>query len=186
MNAVASARIPLVDLGAQYDIIREEILPAVEAVMRRSAFIHGPYVAAFEREMAAFCDARHCIGAANGTEAIFVALKALGVKPGDEVITAANTFTATAEAIESTGGRPVLVDVDPADHLIDPAAVEAAVTSRTAGIVPVHLFGQPARMPGASEHRRAARAVHRRGRGAGARGLGGRAAGRDVRTGGDV
>jgi dTDP-4-amino-4,6-dideoxygalactose transaminase len=136
-----------VDLGAQYETIREEILPAVEAVMRRSAFIHGPFVAAFEREMAAFCRARHCIGAANGTEAIFVALKALGVKPGDEVITAANTFTATAEAIEWTGARPVLADVDPADHLIDPAAVEAAVTSRTVGIVPVHLFGQPARMP---------------------------------------
>jgi dTDP-4-amino-4,6-dideoxygalactose transaminase len=115
--------------------------------MRRSAFIHGPYVAAFEREMAAYCRAEHCIGSANGTEAIFVALKALGVQPCDEVITAANTFTATAEAIEWTGGRPVLVDVDPADHLIDPAAVEAAVTSRTVGIVPVHLFGQPARMP---------------------------------------
>ena len=79
----------------------------------RSAFIHGPYVEAFEREMAAFCGAQRCIGAANGTEAIFVALKALGVKPGDEVITAANTFTATAEAIEWTGARPVLADVDP-------------------------------------------------------------------------
>jgi dTDP-4-amino-4,6-dideoxygalactose transaminase len=147
MPAVARTRIPLVDLGAQYATIRDEILPAVEAVMRQSAFIHGPYVAAFEREMATYSGAQHCIGAANGTEAIFVALKALGVKPGDEVITAANTFTATAEAIEWTGGRPVLVDVDPADHLIDPAAVEAAVTSRTVGIVPVHLFGQPARMP---------------------------------------
>jgi dTDP-4-amino-4,6-dideoxygalactose transaminase len=147
MSSATGSRIPLVDLGAQYETIRDEILPAVEGVMRRSAFIHGPYVAAFEGEMAAFCHARHCIGSANGTEAIFVALKALGVQPGDEVITAANTFTATAEAIEWTGARPVLVDVDPADHLIDPSAVEAAVTSRTVGIVPVHLFGQPARMP---------------------------------------
>jgi dTDP-4-amino-4,6-dideoxygalactose transaminase len=147
MTSATGSRIPLVDLGAQYETIRDEILPAVEGVMRRSAFIHGPYVAAFEREMAAFCRAQHCIGSANGTEAIFVALKALGVKPGDEVITAANTFTATAEAIAWTGARPVLVDVDPADHLIAPAAVEAAVTSRTVGIVPVHLFGQPARMP---------------------------------------
>lgn len=147
MNVATGSRIPLVDLGAQYETIRAEILPAVEDVMRRSAFIHGPFVAAFERELAGFCNAAHCIGSANGTEAIFVALKALGVKPGDEVITAANTFTATAEAIEWTGARPVLVDVDPADHLIDPAAVEAAVTSRTVGIVPVHLFGQPARMP---------------------------------------
>src|SRR5215213_860681 len=147
MHVATDTRISLVDLGAQYETIRDEIVPAVEAVMRQSAFIHGPYVAAFEREMAAFCQAQHCIGAANGTEAIFVALKALGVRPGDEVITAANTFTATAEAIEWCGGRPVLADVDPDDHLIDPAAVEAAVTSRTLGIVPVHLFGQPARMP---------------------------------------
>ena len=147
MSVAASVRIPLVDLGAQYRTIREEIMPAIEAVIGSSAFIHGPFVAAFEREMAAFAHARHCVGSANGTEAIFVALKALGVKPGDEVITVANTFTATAEAIEWTGARPVLVDVDPADHLIDPAAVAAAVTSRTVGIVPVHLFGQPARMP---------------------------------------
>lgn len=147
MSVAGSARIPLVDLGAQYRTIREEIMPAIEAVIGSSAFIHGPFVAAFEREMAAFAHARHCVGSANGTEAIFVALKALGVKPGDEVITVANTFTATAEAIEWTGARPVLVDVDPADHLIDPAAVAAAVTSRTVGIVPVHLFGQPARMP---------------------------------------
>jgi len=147
MSVAGSVRIPLVDLGAQYRTIREEIMPAIEAVIGSSAFIHGPFVAAFEREMAAFAHARHCVGPANGTEAIFVALKALGVKPGDEVITVANTFTATAEAIEWTGARPVLVDVDPADHLIDPAAVNATVTSRTVGIVPVHLFGQPARMP---------------------------------------
>jgi dTDP-4-amino-4,6-dideoxygalactose transaminase len=146
MTAATGSRIPLVDLGAQYQRIREEILPALEAVMERSAYIHGPFVAAFETEMAAFAGAQHCIGSANGTEAIFVALKALGVKPGDEVITVTNTFTATAEAIEWTGARPRLVEIDPRDHLIDPAAVEAAVTARTVGIVPVHLFGQPARM----------------------------------------
>jgi dTDP-4-amino-4,6-dideoxygalactose transaminase len=147
MSVAGSARIPLVDLGAQYQTIRDEVLPAIEEVIRRSAFIHGPYVAAFEREMAVFAHSSHCVGSANGTEAIFVALKALGVKPGDDVITVANTFTATAEAIEWTGARPRLVDADPHDHLIDPAAVEAAITSRTVGIVPVHLFGQPARMP---------------------------------------
>lgn len=146
MTAAASSRIPLVDLGAQYQTIRAEIAEALEAVMSRSAFIQGPFVAAFEREFAAFARAPHCVGAANGTEAIFVVLKALGVKPGDEVITVANTFTATAEAIEWTGARPRLVDVDPHDHLIDPAAAAAAVTARTVGIVPVHLFGQPARM----------------------------------------
>ena len=147
MSVAGSARIPLVDLSAQYQTIRDDVMSEIEDVIQRSAFIHGPYVAAFEREMAAFARASHCVGSANGTEAIFVALKALGVKPGDEVITVANTFTATAEAIKWTGARPRLVDADPHDHLIDPAAVEAAVTTRTVGIVPVHLFGQPARMP---------------------------------------
>lgn len=147
MSVANRTRIPLVDLGAQFQSIRAEIMPAIEGVIAQSAFIHGPYVAAFEREMAAFAHANHCVGSANGTEAIFVALKALGVGPGDEVITVANTFTATAEAIEWTGARPRLVDADPDDHLIDPAAVAAAVSARTVGIVPVHLFGQPARMP---------------------------------------
>jgi dTDP-4-amino-4,6-dideoxygalactose transaminase len=146
MSVAVRSRIPLVDLRAQYQAIRGEVMSAIEEVIDRSAFIHGPFVAAFEREMAAFVGARHCIGAANGTAAIFVALKALGVNPGDEVITVANTFTATAEAIEWTGGRTRLVDVDADTHLIDPAAVAAAVTSRTVGVVPVHLFGQPARM----------------------------------------
>jgi len=146
MTVATGLRIPLVDLGAQYQSIRNEVMPAIEAVISRSAFIHGPFVTAFEQEMAEFTGAPHCVGAANGTEAIFVALKALGVKPGDEVITVANTFTATAEAIEWTGARPRLVEIDPRDHLIDPAAVAAAVNSRTVGIVPVHLFGQPARM----------------------------------------
>src|SRR5688572_28947975 len=106
MSVAGSARIPLVDLGAQYQTIRAEVLPAIEAVIGRSAFNHGPFVAAFEQEMVAFARARHCVGSANGTEAIFVALKALGAKPGDEVITVANTFTATAEAIKWTGARP--------------------------------------------------------------------------------
>lgn len=146
MAVATGSRIPLVDLGAQFAAIRHEVLPAVEAVMARSAFIHGPYVDAFEREYAAFTHRAHAIGSANGTEAIFVTLKALGVRPGDEVITVANTFTATAEAIEWTGATPRLVEIDPADHLIDPLAVAAAVGPRTVGIVPVHLFGQPARM----------------------------------------
>ncbi|MGE3908218.1 MAG: DegT/DnrJ/EryC1/StrS family aminotransferase [Chloroflexota bacterium] len=155
MSVAAGSRIPLVDLGAQYQTIRSEVMAAIEAVVGRSAFIHGPFVTAFEAEFARFTGAEHCIGSANGTEAIFVALKALGVKPGDEVITVANTFTATAEAIEWTGARPRLVEIDPRDHLMDPAAVAAAVNTRTVGIVPVHLFGQPARM--AELHQIAAR-----------------------------
>jgi dTDP-4-amino-4,6-dideoxygalactose transaminase len=145
-HVAVGSRIPLVDLGAQFETIRDEVLAATEAVMRRSAFIQGPFVAAFEREYAEFTGSPHCIGVSSGTDAIFLALKALGAKRGDEVITVANTFTATAEAIENTGARTVLVDVDPRDHLIDPAAIEAAITSRTVGIVPVHLFGQSCRM----------------------------------------
>jgi dTDP-4-amino-4,6-dideoxygalactose transaminase len=130
MSVAVGSRIPLVDLGAQFESLRDELLAASEAVMRKSAFTGAP----------------RCVGISSGTDAIFLALKALGAKAGDEVITVANTFTATAEAIEHTGARPILVDIDPADHLIDPAAIEAAITARTVGIVPVHLYGQPCRM----------------------------------------
>jgi dTDP-4-amino-4,6-dideoxygalactose transaminase len=104
--------------------------------------VGGPHVAAFERAYASFCGVGHCVGVANGTDAIEVALRALGVGPGAEVITAANTFIATVEAIVRTGATPVLVDVDDDCLLMDPQAVAAAVTSRTAAIIPVHLYGQ--------------------------------------------
>ena len=183
MSVAGSARIPLVDLGAQYQTIRAEVMAAIEAVIERSAFIHGPFVAAFEREMAEFARASHCIGSANGTEAIFVALKALGAGPGDEIITVANTFTATAEAIEWTGARPVLVDVDPSDHLIDPVGRrrgDDGAHGRDRAGPPVRA-GRPD--AGAQGHRRPARPVHRRGRGAGARRLRGGPAGRDAQPG---
>jgi len=114
--------------------------------MRRSAFIGGPEVEAFEREFAAFCGSRYCVGLNSGTDALRFALMAIGIRPGDEVLTVANTFIATTEAISQAGGTPVFVDVDPATGNLDPAHLCAALTPRARAIVPVHLYGQPADM----------------------------------------
>jgi dTDP-4-amino-4,6-dideoxygalactose transaminase len=137
--------IPLVDLRAQHAAVAEEVAKGWQQVLARCAFIDGPQVAAFESEYAAFVGTRHCVGVANGTDAIEVALRALGVGPGDECILPANTFIATAEAVCRVGGVPVLVDcADDGTYLMDVAAVEAAVTPRTRAIIPVHLYGQAA------------------------------------------
>lgn len=134
--------VPFLDLASQ----QAEVVDAIEAdlasVFRQAGFIGGPQVTAFEREYADFVGAAHCVGVANGTDAIEVSLRALGVGSGAEVVTAANTFVATVEAIVRAGARPILVDVDEDTLLIDPGAVAAAVTPRTAAIVPVHLYGQ--------------------------------------------
>ncbi|HEV3052827.1 MAG TPA: DegT/DnrJ/EryC1/StrS family aminotransferase [Longimicrobium sp.] len=139
-------RIPLVELAGQYQMLRDEILPAMDGVMSRAQFILGDDVARFEEEFAAFCGARHCVGVASGLDALQLALRAVGVGPGDEVITAANTFIASALAITHAGATPVLVDVRTDDFNLDPQAVERAITPRTKAILPVHLYGQPARM----------------------------------------
>jgi dTDP-4-amino-4,6-dideoxygalactose transaminase len=139
-------RIPLVELAGQYQMLRDEILPAMDGVMSRAQFILGDDVARFEEEFAAFCGARHCVGVASGLDALQLALRAVGVGPGDEVITAANTFIASALAITHAGATPVLVDVREDDFNLDPHAVERAITLRTKAILPVHLYGQPARM----------------------------------------
>lgn len=139
-------RIPLVELAGQYRTLRDEILPAMDAVMSQAQFILGDDVARFEEEFAAFCGARHCVGVASGLDALQLALRAVGVGPGDEVITAANTFIASALAITHAGATPVLADVRKDDFNLDPAAVERAITPRTKAILPVHLYGQPARM----------------------------------------
>jgi dTDP-4-amino-4,6-dideoxygalactose transaminase len=139
-------RIPLVELAGQYQMLRDEILPAMDGVMSRAQFILGDDVARFEEEFAAFCGARHCVGVASGLDALQLALRAVGVGPGDEVITAANTFIASALAITHAGATPVLVDVREDDFNLDPQAVERAITPRTKAILPVHLYGQPARM----------------------------------------
>ncbi|WP_418606702.1 DegT/DnrJ/EryC1/StrS family aminotransferase [Georgenia sp. SUBG003] len=137
-------RVPLVDLKAQHEEIAEEVGAAVADVFRSAAFVGGPAVAAFEQEYANFTGAGHCVGVANGTDALELALRAVGVAAGGEVILPANTFIATAEAVSRIGAIPVFVDVDEEHLLIDPDAAEAAVTPRTQAIVPVHLFGQTA------------------------------------------
>lgn len=139
-------RIPLVELAGQYRTLRDEILPAMDEVMSQAQFILGDDVARFEEEFPAFCGARHCVGVASGLDALMLALRAVGVGPGDEVITAANTFIASALAITHAGATPVLADVRKDDFNLDPQAVERAITPRTKAILPVHLYGQPARM----------------------------------------
>ncbi|MET0933493.1 MAG: DegT/DnrJ/EryC1/StrS family aminotransferase [Mycetocola sp.] len=137
-------RIPLVDLAAQQAEVDDEIQAGLKAVFASTAFIGGPDVAEFEQAYARLVGARHCVGVANGTDALELALRASGVTPGGEVILPANTFIATAEAVSRIGARPVLVDVDPVHLLIDPAQVRSAVTEHTQAIVPVNLFGQVA------------------------------------------
>ena len=137
--------IPLVDLGAQHAAVADEIADGWREVLARTSFIAGPQVAEFESDYAASIGTRHCVGVANGTDAIEIALRALGVGSGDECILPANTFIATVEAVSRAGAEPVLVDcADDGTYLIDADAVEAAVTPRTRAIIPVHLYGQAA------------------------------------------
>jgi len=133
--------IPFVNLKAQYQRIKPEVLAAMGEVLDTSAFIQGEFAARFEREFVAAQGAAHGIGCSNGTAAIALALEALGIGAGMEVITVPNTFIATVEAIFQVGARPVFVDVDPLTQEIDPALIEAAITPRTRAIMPVHLFG---------------------------------------------
>jgi dTDP-4-amino-4,6-dideoxygalactose transaminase len=138
--------IPFVDLKAQYASVREEVNIAIQGVLDSCQFTLGSEVAAFEREFAAYCQVEQGIGVNTGTSALHLALLAAGVGPGDEVITVPFTFVATVAAIHYTGARPVFVDIDPHSFTMDPAAVEAAISSRTKAIIPVHLYGQPADM----------------------------------------
>jgi dTDP-4-amino-4,6-dideoxygalactose transaminase len=131
---------------AQYRAHEGEIRAAVTRVLEGGNYILGPEVASFERAFADYCGARHAIGVANGTDALRLALAALDIGAGDEVITVSHTAVATAAAILATGATPVLVDIDPVHYSIDPAPIEAAITPRTKAIVPVHLYGQPADM----------------------------------------
>lgn len=138
------AAVPLVDLAAQQRDVHDEVMSDLADVFLSASFIGGAPVTEFEAAYASFLGARHCVGVANGTDALELALRASGVGPGDEVILPANTFIATAEATSRLGAVPVPVDVDPVYLLIDPEAVAAAITPRTRAIVPVHLFGQTA------------------------------------------
>jgi len=140
------AGVPLLDLKAQYDSIRGEIREALDRVMDAQQFILGPEVEAFEQEIAEYCGCRHAIGVSSGTDALLVTLMALGVRAGDEVITPAYSFFATAGTIARLGAKPVFVDIDPATFNIDPALIASKITSKTKAILPVHLFGQMAEM----------------------------------------
>jgi dTDP-4-amino-4,6-dideoxygalactose transaminase len=134
--------IPLVDLKAAHAEVAEEITIGFKRVIAETAFIGGEEVTAFEREYAAFAGVDQCVGVANGTDALELALRAVGVGPGDEVILPANTFVATAEAVARAGARPVLVDIDPGSYLMSVDAATSSVGAGTKAIVPVHLFGQ--------------------------------------------
>ena len=136
--------IPFLELGASYRELKPEIDAAVSGVLESGWYILGPEVEAFEAEWAAYCDAKHAVGLANGLDALTLALRALAIGPGDEVIVPSNTYIATWLAVSGVGATPVPVEPDQATHNIDPARIEAAITSRTRALLPVHLYGQPA------------------------------------------
>src|SRR6266540_2284413 len=138
--------VPLLDLRAQFQTIRGEVMAAVERVFECQHFILGPEVEAFEIAAAEYCRVKHAIGCGSGSDALLLALTALGVGPGDEVVTASFSFFATAGSITRLGARPVFVDVSPDDFNIDPDLIERAITPRAQAILPVHLFGQCAEM----------------------------------------
>ena len=143
---MSNAKIPFVDLQSQYQSIKADVDTAIAAVLTRGDFILGGDVTKFEEEFAAFCGVAHCLGVANGTDALKLALEACGIGPGDEVITTSHTYIATALAISQCGARPVLVDCEPDYMLIDVSKIEAAITPKTKAILPVHLYGQAADM----------------------------------------
>ena len=138
--------VPFLDLKIQNQTLKSEILPLWEEVLDSASFIGGEHVSAFEDEFASACSVKHCIAVNSGTDALRFIFLALGLAPGDEVITVPNTFIATTEAITQAGGKIIFVDIDPDTYNMDSSKLESAITPRTKGIVPVHLYGQPADM----------------------------------------
>jgi dTDP-4-amino-4,6-dideoxygalactose transaminase len=139
-------KVPFLDLKAQYESVQNEIAVALQQVLDNTAFAGGPFVEKFEKDFACFCECEFAIGVGSGTTALWMALSGLGIGHGDEVITAPNTFIATAEAISFSGAKPVFVDIDEQTYTIDPEQLEKAITPRTKAIIPVHLYGQTADM----------------------------------------
>ena len=136
--------VPFLNLNLQHQPLRTQFDAAIGAVIDSGAFAGGPFVASFEEDFAAYCGSRYAVGLGSGTEALWLTLLALGIGPGDEVITVAHTFMATAEAISFTGAKPVFVDIDEQTYTMDPALLKRAITPRTKAIIPVHIFGQTA------------------------------------------
>jgi dTDP-4-amino-4,6-dideoxygalactose transaminase len=139
-------RVPLLDLKAQYAAIKDEVIWAVTDVCESQLFCLGPVVAEFEEKIAAYCESKYAIGVSSGSDALLISLMALGIKPGDEVITTPFTFFATAGSVARLGAKPVFVDVYPDSYNIDPSCIKGKVTEKTRAIIPVHLFGQVAQM----------------------------------------
>ncbi len=146
MNPPAKLHVPMNDLKAQYETLRDEIAAAMSEVIDGCSFILGPQVERFEKAFAAYCGVAHCVGTSNGTDALKLALLALGIGPGDEVITTPHTFAATAEAVVEVGATPVFADVDPATMNLAAGQVARRMTPRTRAVIPVHLYGQMAAM----------------------------------------
>ncbi|QIM53988.1 DegT/DnrJ/EryC1/StrS family aminotransferase [Hydrogenophaga crocea] len=138
--------VPFADLHSQYLTIREGIDEAIAAVIKTSSFIRGPFVQKFEEAFAQATGASHCVSCANGTDSLYIAMRALGVKAGDEVITTAHSWISSSETISQAGGTPVFCDTDGFSYTLDPQRIEDRITTRTVGIIPVHLYGQPADM----------------------------------------
>jgi dTDP-4-amino-4,6-dideoxygalactose transaminase len=145
-NTIDMNRVPYLDLQAQYRTLRSEVLSALEEICESTSFAQGPATSEFEAKFATYCGIDHCISLNSGTSALHLALRCLDVGPGDEVITVSMTFIATASAISYVGATPVFVDIDPVRRTLNPDKLEAAITSRTKAIIPVHLYGMPAEM----------------------------------------
>jgi len=139
-------QVPLLDLKAQYATIKDEVMQAITGVCESQLFCLGPIVAEFEEKIAAYCNSKYAIGVSSGSDALLISLMALGIKPGDEVITTPFTFFATAGSVARLGAKPLFVDVDPDSYNIDPSCIKEKITEKTRAIIPVHLFGQVAQM----------------------------------------
>ena len=138
--------VPFLNLRATHDALKSDLTAAIQEVIEASAFAGGPFVTKFEQDFAAYCNVKHAVGLGHGTEALWLPLLALGIGPGDEVITVPSTFMATAEAITYCGAKPVFVDIEERTYTMNPALLEKAITPKTKAIIPVHLFGQMADM----------------------------------------